>query len=301
MKAIRHRMARLPLSLGISVGMSLGLWGITAISQESAAQAASIDSLSIWVAPGYGGSNPTNLSDWFSNVSLFIDDDGDNQLAGDSVKSGAFGSSGISATKTGQTYTAPSGAADIWKVDFTGLGLNLPDNKTVRFGVKAIGSAIPGGTPGNFANPVLDGSDIAAINNPDFYPFFLLAVNPGATLPASAFGDGKYAEYQGFGANAGNIFGLDFSGDLLVEVRDAGGNLLTDRSLATALGAGGSLSRWAPPESIYSYQTPFGPVGGPGTARFKGDDFNTVPTPSLLIGVIGTGLSVWRKRRQQAL
>ncbi len=135
--------------------------GILSVGQV--AEAASVDRLSVWVAPGYGGYNPdnlalgvhsynpANLADWFKSVWLRVDLNGDEHLTKDeTVSAGLFdkdadsiSNPNITYSKTGKTFTTASNyKADIWRVDFNNLGLDLASQRTYNFGVKGFGRSM---------------------------------------------------------------------------------------------------------------------------------------------------------------
>jgi hypothetical protein len=273
---------------GLRCGIAtLGLLaGILGAAQS--AEAAVIDSVSVFVAPGIGGVNPADLADWFESVSLRVDKDLNGQLPpSEEVSSGIFNAVTNSISNpdivyfnTGKQVLQSSGNYDIWQVDFGGLNLSLPDNQTVRFGVKGIGRMLPGA----------DGSG----PKPDYYPWFLVAANAGLSgYGPNAYTDDRYLEFKNDGTLDGvinsNGNGWNKSSDILVQVFDQAGNRLTDRGLPSVI-TEYNVTRWVPPEAVY---------GNPLTARFKGDDFNTVPAPSLLLGAAGMGIQALRKKRQQ--
>lgn len=271
----------------------LSMGSVAALGSQ-AAEAAQIDRVSVFVAPGFGNTNPDDLSSWFSSTFLRVDLNQDGGLTADeTVSAGTFDAvnqsidnPNISYSKTGKTYQGISGIADIWRVDYSNLGLSFPTHSTVRFGVKGIGRRIPGSsdwTPG-----------------PDYYPWFLLASNAGLSgygAGAPAFTDDRYVEFNADGSLFGVINSADQdwnkSSDILVQVFGPHGNLVTDRGLPDSMTVE-NMVRWAPPESIYAYP---GVGNTPEFARFKGDDFKAVPTPSLLLGAMGMVGAMVRKRR----
>lgn len=302
----------IPPKVTLVIGVSLGITGLTAVVQTPSAEAAVIDTLRVWVAPGFGGANPDNLADWFSSVSLWVDKDGDNSVS--LVSTGVFNAATDSITtplpgddsnivyeKTGRTYTTSTGAAaDIWQVDFKNFGLNLPSQTTYRFGVKGEGRRT-----GTYQENTND-------NKPDFFPWYLLAANPDtAGLGPNAFTDGLYYEYDANGSpynsppssidgvvNSATNGEWNKTSDILVQVFDNNGNLLTDRGLPSTANAS-SLVRWAPKDSIYIRSNGNGGWTSTATAPFKGDNFNTVPETSLLFGILVTGLAMLRKKMKQ--
>ena len=180
-----------------------------------------LDSLSIFVAPGYrsrrGGPthNPVNLADWFESTFLRIDQNYDGHLSSDeTVSRGRFNAvtnsinnSDITYFKTGRKYISANGArADIWQVNYGNLGLHLDGDKPIRFGVKGVGRSV-----NNFS-----------------FPWFLMASNAdrsGYSADQNASADGTYFEFfrdgrlqrvVDSGAPRG---GWNKSSDILVKVR----------------------------------------------------------------------------------
>jgi hypothetical protein len=254
--------------------------GATVIAYEPVAQAATVDTVRVWVAPGFSGANnPADLADWFASTSLWVDTNNDGAV--EAVSSGVFNAqtnsisnSNIRYTKTGRKFKSANGfIADIWQVEFTHLGLHLPGKGMYKFGVKGIGRSIPGSS--------------ATTPGPDYYPWFLLAANEAeAGFGPLACADGHYYEYLSNGkvynsvktpngrVNSVTVKEWNKTSDILVQVLDSAGLFQTNRGLPSMITTG-NTTRWAPPESIYSRVLPGGGVTTNQTARFKGDEFKT--------------------------
>lgn len=180
-----------------------------------------VNSLSVYVAPGYKSAdgtnnNPVDLADWFESTFLRIDQNQDGNLSDhETVAAGTFNAASnsidnanISYTNTGQKYVSLNGAeADIWEVTYSNLGLTFAANQTVNFGVKGIGREV---------------------GNSGFHsPWFLMAANDDASgyTPAQNIStDDAYLEFFADGTLEKTVDsgepggGWNKSSDILVKV-----------------------------------------------------------------------------------